>query len=122
MRRLTWVAAIGVAVSIATWSVGWWAPAVVSVLAGYFLAEERLIPSLTGLGAAAGWGIVLGVDAVAGRLDAVARVMGAIFNRGPAPLLVLTLLVPLLLGLTGAELGRWLRVHIGGTAAPETRG
>lgn len=116
------MAALGVAVSIGTWGVGWWAPAVVSVLAGYFLAEEPLIPSLAGLGAAAGWGIVLAVDAVAGRLEMVARTMGAIFNRGPVPLVVLTLLVPLLLGLTGAELGRWLRVHMGGTPAGETRG
>ncbi|MHB0948639.1 MAG: penicillin acylase family protein [Gemmatimonadaceae bacterium] len=69
-----------------------------------------------------GNGSVLAVDAAAGRFESVARTMGAIFSRGPAPLIVLTLLVPLLLGLTGAELGRWLRVHIGGTPATETRG
>jgi hypothetical protein len=122
VRRLARLAAIAVAVSIATWGLGWWAVAVVSVLAGYLLAHDRVVPSLTGLGAMLGWGIVLLVDAAGGRLAAVATVMGGIFNRGPAPLLVLTLLIPLLLGLTGAELGRWLRAHIGGPAAAEAGG
>lgn len=116
------MAAIAVTVSIGSWGVGWWAPAVVSVLAGYLLAHDRVAPSLTGLGAMLGWVIVLLVDTVGGRLAAVATVMGGIFNRGPAPLLVLTLLIPLLLGLTGAELGRWLRAHIGGPAGAEARG
>lgn len=116
MRRLAWVVTIAVAVSIGTWSAGWWAPAVVSVMAGYLLASDGVAPSLTALGAMLGWGIVLVVDAIGGRLVAVATVMGEIFTRGPIPLLVLTLLIPLLLGLTGAELGRWLRAYIG--AAP----
>ena len=119
MKRALRVAAIAVVVSIATWGVGWWAPAVVSVIAGYLFAADRVVPTLTGLGAMLGCGIVLAVDAVAGRLSAVAPVMGAIFSRGPAPLLVLTLLIPLLLGLTGAELGRWVRAHVGGPAAGE---
>jgi hypothetical protein len=119
VTRVLRVAAIAVAVSIGTWGVGWWAPAVVSVLAGYLFAADRVIPTLTGLGAMLGWGIVLVVDAVGGRLATVATVMGAIFNRGPVPLLVLTLLVPLLVGLTGAELGRWLRARLGAPPAGE---
>lgn len=119
MTRVLRVAAIAVAVSIATWAVGWWAPAVVSMLAGYLFAGDRVVPTLTGLGAMLGWGIVLAIDAVSGRLVAVATVMGTIFNRGPAPLLMLTLLIPLLLGLTGAELGRWLRANITGAPAGE---
>ena len=119
MTRGVTVLAIALVVAIASWTFGWWAPAMTGVLAGYLLAHERIAPTLTGIGSVLGWTLLLAIDAVAGRLPAVAQAMGNVFGKGPVPLLVLTLLIPLLFGLTGAEIGRWLHHRVLAPAADD---
>lgn len=111
MTTLLRLLAVAVVVSIASWTFGWWAPAMTAVLFGYVFAQQRAVPTLVGVGSMLGWVILLLVVAAIGRFGAVAGTVGALFGRGAAMLVLLTLLIPLLFGLTGAELGRWLRIH-----------
>lgn len=119
MNKVMVVLLVAGVTAAATWAFGWWAPALTSVLAGFVFARSRALPTLTGTGAALGWGLLLAVDAAVGRLGVVAVTMGHVFGRGPLPLLLLTVSVPLLLGLAGGEIGRWLRVRALDTLPPD---
>jgi hypothetical protein len=95
------VAAVGVMVGI------WWATFVVGIGIGIALSRSRVaIP----VGAAAGfmaWGLLLVADQLLYGLGPAAESLGAImgFGRQGAIPVILTCVVGLLLGLTGAWLG-----------------
>jgi hypothetical protein len=98
----------GTAVALVAVMLGvWWAPFVVGIAIGISLPRARLaIP----VGAAAGvlaWGLLLVADQVLYGLGPAAEGLGAImgFGRQAAIPVILTCMVGLLLGLTGAWLG-----------------
>ena len=68
MRGLLRVVLLALAFSLGTWVFGWWAVPVIAALWG-LLARGSVIPGVTAAASAAlGWAILLGVDAVPGRL------------------------------------------------------
>lgn len=93
---------IALIVAGATWIAGWWAAAVVALVAGYVYRAEGGRPWRVALGATEGWALLLAVDAFAGPLVHVASTLsGAMVLPAPALVLV-TLLFPALLGWSGA--------------------
>ncbi len=102
---------IALVVATATWVAGWWAAAIVAIVAGFLYRAEGGRPWRVALGASEGWALLLIIDAFSGPLVHVASTLaGAMALPAPALLLV-TLLFPALLGWSGAivaaELGRW---------------
>jgi len=99
---------IGTAVGVVAVMIGvWWAPFVVGIGIGIALPRARVA---VGAGAAAGflaWGLLLVADQLLYGLGPAAAGLGAImgFGRQGAIPVILTCLVGLLLGLTGAWLG-----------------
>jgi hypothetical protein len=85
-------------IAIATWAIGWWAVAVVAVVA--VVIGTR--PTLFAAASSAGWGLLLVIDAVTGGVAPIAHVLAGVMGV-PAPLLyLLTLLFPALLGWSAA--------------------
>lgn len=93
---------IALIVAGTTWIAGWWAAAVVALVAGFIYRAEGGRPWRVALGATEGWALLLAIDAFAGPLVHVAStVSGAMTLPAPALILV-TLLFPALLGWSGA--------------------
>ena len=93
---------IALVVAITTWFGGWWAAAVVALVAGFLYRADGGRPWRVALGAAAGWALLLVVNAFSGPFAHVASTLGGAMSL-PAPALVLmTLLFPALLGWSGA--------------------
>ena len=85
-----------------TWMAGWWAAAVVALVAGFIYRAEGGRPWRVALGATEGWALLLAIEAFAGPLMHVASTLSGAMSL-PAPALILvTLLFPALLGWSGA--------------------
>ena len=93
---------IALIVAGTTWIAGWWAAAIVALVAGFLYRAEGGRPWRVALGASEGWALLLALDAVAGPLAHVASTLAGAMTL-PAPALILvTLLFPALLGWSGA--------------------
>lgn len=105
---------IALATAAATWLLGWWAVAPVAVIAGFLNRAHDGRAWRVALGAAEGWAILLVIDLIGGPFSLLTSTLGGALNiPGPA-LLVVTLLLPALLGwsgaIVGAELGKLLPI------------
>jgi hypothetical protein len=105
---------------------GWWAPFGLGLLVGVLAARARVaLPIGAGLGLLA-WGVPLVIEQFQYSLGPAAASLSAILGLGHQGLfaIILTLMVGLLLGLTGAWLGSAARALVPlsrrarGTAAP----
>ena len=122
MKGWIWflITLIGVAISLAGLLIGaWWLTFVAGLAIGALIGRGQVaIPAgaLAGLGA---WGFCLAVLQVYYGLGPSARSLAAImgFTGQPAIPLILTCIVGLLLGVTGA----WLGSAVRGLALPTTR-
>ncbi len=98
--------AVGVAllVGAATWAMGWWAVVPIAAVAAWFLRDVRgAVGSIT-VGAALGWALLLGIDAMGGRLGALTTALAGTLSA-PAPAVVfVTLAFPALLAWSAATL------------------
>jgi len=108
MGRLVWFLTLVLAVSLGTFAFGWAAPAVLGAAWTAVRRDDAFVPLLATLAGAAGWGALLGVQAMMGPVARVAEVVGAAMQVGAGPLLVLTLAFPALLAGSAAGLVRGL--------------
>ncbi len=111
---------IGVAVSLTGLLFGaWWVTFLAGLVIGVFIGQGRVAVPAGALAGLVSWGFGLAVLQVYFGLGPSARSLAAImgFTGQPAIPLVLTCLVGLLLGLTGA----WLASALRGLLVPATR-
>jgi hypothetical protein len=111
---------VGVAISLAGLLIGaWWLTFVAGLVIGAFIGRGRVAIPAGALAGLVAWGFGLAVLQGSYGLGPSARSLAAImgFTAQPAIPLVLTCLVGLLLGLTGA----WLASAARGLAIPATR-
>ena len=97
----------------------WWLAFPAGMLIGITVTRARLAVPAGALAGLLGWGVALVLTQVRNGLGASATSLAAImgFTGEPAIPLILTCLVGLLLGLTGA----WLASAVRGVALPATR-
>lgn len=93
---------IAVIVAAATWVAGWWAAAVVALVAGWIYRAEGGRPWRVALGASGGWALLLLYDVFSGPLAHVASTLAGAMTLPAPALLLVTLLFPALLGWSGA--------------------
>ena len=122
MKGWIWllVAAIGVAISLAGLLIGaWWLTFVAGLAIGGFFGRGRVAIPAGALAGLLAWGYGLAVLQGSYGLGPSARSLAAImgFSGQPAIPLILTCVVGLLLGLTGA----WLASAVRGLLVPATR-
>jgi hypothetical protein len=122
MRGWIWffIALIGMAISLAGLEFGaWWLTFVAGLLLGAVIGRARVAIPAGALAGLAAWGIGLAILQVYFGLGPAASSLAAIMGftgQGAIPL-VLTCVVGLLLGLTGA----WLASALRGLLVPATR-
>jgi hypothetical protein len=122
VKRWIWffITVIGVAISLAGLLIGaWWLTFVAGLVIGALIGRGRVAIPAGALAGVVAWGFGLAVLQVYYGLGPSARSLAAImgFTGQPAIPLILTCLVGLLLGLTGA----WLASAVRGLALPATR-
>jgi hypothetical protein len=122
MNRRMWpvITPIGVAISLVGLLIGaWWLTFVAGLLIGVFVGEGRVAIPAGAIAGLVSWGFGLAILQVYFGLGPAAGSLAAImgFTGQPAIPLILTCLVGLLLGLTGA----WLASALRGLLVPATR-
>jgi hypothetical protein len=122
MKFWVWlfITLIGLAISLAGLLLGaWWLTFVAGFVVGAIIGQGRIAIPAGALSGLVGWGFGLAVLQVYHGLGPSARSLAAImgFTGQPAIPLILTCLVGLLLGLTGA----WLASALRGFLVPATR-
>ncbi len=98
--------ALGVAllVGAATWAMGWWAVVPIAVVAAWFLRDVRGVISSITIGAALGWALLLGIDAMGGRLGALTSALAGTLGAPSVAVIFVTLAFPALLAWSAATL------------------
>ena len=102
---MMFVAIVALAAAACTWVLGWWAVAIVAIIAGAVMRAENGRPWRVALGCLAGWALLLLMDAAAGPMGTVARMVSGAMSIPSTALLLVTLLFPALMGWSGATLG-----------------
>ena len=99
---------VGAVLSVVGVMVGvWWAPFVVGIGIGIAYPRARVAVPIGAVAGLLGWGLLLGADQILYGLGSTAPSLAAImgFGHQAAIPVIMTCLVGLLLGLTGAWLG-----------------
>jgi hypothetical protein len=110
---------VGVAVAAVAVMLGiWWAPFVVGIGIGIAYPRARIAIPVGAFVGFMAWGLLLGADQLLYGLRPTAESLGAImgFGRQAAIPVILTCVVGLLLGLSGAWLGSAGRSRVGSRA------
>jgi Na+-translocating ferredoxin:NAD+ oxidoreductase RnfD subunit len=102
---MIFVAIIAAASALGTWLLGWWAVAIVAVLAGAVVGAEHGRAWRVALGCLGGWAVLLLLDAAVGPMRSVATTVSGAMSIPSGALLLVTLLFPALIGWSGATLG-----------------
>jgi len=108
---------LGAAISLGGVLLGaWWAPFTVSLVIGFVLPRARLAIAAGALAGLLSWSLPLAAEQLRYGLGPATQSLAAImgFTHLPALPVVLTCVVGLLLGLTGAWLGSAARGAMGG--------
>ena len=111
------VVLVAAATAFGTWVLGWWAVAIVAIVAGAVHRAEKGRPWSVALGCLSGWALLMLIDAASGPMRSVATVVSGAMNIPSAALIVVTLLFPALIGWSAATLGA-----LGGPTSPRVRG
>ena len=96
---------VSLATAIATWTLGWWAVAIIAIVAGVVLRAVGGHPWHVALGCLVGWVLLMLVDAAMGPFGTVARMVSGAMSIPSGALMIVTLLYPALIGWSGATLG-----------------
>ena len=103
MKRVLLVALLAGA---ATAAAGWWAVPLVAGGWTRVARRDRHPVRSCAVGAALAWALLLGIGALQGPVDAVARKAGGIFGMPGWAFVLLTLLFPALLAAAAAQVAR----------------
>jgi hypothetical protein len=103
---------IAEAFSVATYALGWWAVPLIALLCGLTIKLDGRPVFYATAGAAAGWFMLLLLDAARGPLGEVASRFGGVMGFPPAALFVTTLLFPALLALSASSIGAAVRKKV----------
>ena len=114
---MIFLALVALATALGTWVLGWWAVAIVAIIAGAMHRAENGRPWSVALGCLAGWALLMLIDAASGPMRNVATVVSGAMSIPSVALIVVTLLFPALMGWSGATLGA-----LGGPTSPRVRG
>ena len=88
-----------------TFLAGWWGVVIVALGAGIVFSKDDGRPWCVALGATMGWVVLLGLDAMGGRFGRVAMAVSGSMSIPSSALLGVTLLLPGLMGWSGATVG-----------------
>ena len=88
-----------------TFLAGWWGVAIVALGAGFVFSQEDGRPWRVALGAIIGWVLVLLLDMTGGRFGRVTTAVSGSMRIPAVALLGVTLLLPGLMGWSGATVG-----------------
>lgn len=102
---MMFVLAVALFAAGATWLLGWWAVALVAVIAGFMTRAQSGRSWRVALGCLLGWSLLMLIDAASGPIGKVAKVVSGAMSIPAAALIVATLLFPALIGWSGATLG-----------------
>lgn len=106
--------AVGVALLAAavTWGVGWWGVAPIGAVVGWSFRDVRGIAAVSALGSLLGWAVLLAADALGGRFGALAHVLAGTLGLPVVALVVLSLVLPAILGGSAAMLAAVAGSHL----------
>src|ERR1700754_3346516 len=102
MKKALCICLVAAGSAVGTWLLGWWAVPIVALVAGLM----RCGTGIVALASAAGWLVLLLLDALTGNISAVASMLGGIMGLPAQAMFALTLALPALLGGSAASLGR----------------
>jgi hypothetical protein len=102
---MIFVAIVAFATALGTWVLGWWAVAIVAIIAGAVTRAQNGRPWRVALGCLGGWALLMLLDTAVGPMRNVATVVSGAMSIPAAALLIATLLFPALIGWSGATLG-----------------
>lgn len=109
---MIFVVTVAVLTAGATWFGGWWAVAIVSLVAGFLYSDNPATPWRAALGAMLGWALLLVANIVMGPFGRVAAALGGAMSIPAPALLLTTVLFAALLAWSAAtiavEVGRWI--------------
>lgn len=97
--------AVAAAVATLTWLLGWWGVVVAALIAGVVLWRRPGAAWLVALAAMVGWGALIVVDSLGGRLSTLTGSIAGAMRVPVVALLVVTLLFGALLAWSAAVLG-----------------
>jgi hypothetical protein len=103
---------IAEAFSVGTYALGWWAVPLIALLCGLVISVDGRPVFYSTAGAAAGWSMLLLLDAARGPLGEVGTRFGGVMGFPPAALFVTTLLFPALLAWSASSIGAAARKKI----------
>ena len=96
---------VAVAAAGLTFVAGWWGVAIVALGAGLVFSRDQGRPWRVALGAMLGWAMLLLLDMMSGHLGRVTSVVSGSMKIPAPALLLVTLLLPGLMGWSGATVG-----------------
>jgi hypothetical protein len=103
---------IAEAFSVLTYALGWWAVPLIALLCGLVISFDGRPVFYATAGAAAGWLMLLLLDAARGPLGEVGTRFGGVMGFPPAALFVTTLLFPALLAWSASSIGAAVRKKV----------
>ncbi len=113
------VVIVALATAAATWLVGWWAVAVIALIAGFLYAEDPATPWRAAIGAALGWLLLLVIDMAAGPFGRLASALGGAMSVPWPALLIVTVLLAALMGWSAAAIAVEAWRGLGLKSAPQ---
>jgi len=115
MKRFAWTLLVAALTAVGTWALDWWIVPVVGALTGLALRTDRFASMIAGVGAALGWGGLLGftLSRAAGALLAT---IGPVLRMAPDRIVWVTLAFAALLAASAAALVRALLTRPAPTA------
>lgn len=106
-RSLSWIALVSI-LAVATAGLGWWTIPMIAAVWGA-IQPGGAARWMAGLAAALSWGTLLAVSAARGPIWELSERVGGVLGLPGFALVLLTLIFPTLLAVSGAELGAVLR-------------
>jgi len=109
MKWILQFVALSLAFALGTWLLAWWTVPLIAAAYGAWGARQRVTLVTALFAGIAGWGAVLGWDAMSGPMARMLEVLGGVFRVPGGAFVMLTLAYGGLLAVSAAALARGLR-------------